>query len=38
MPLLIDDDLKIYNYANDNTLACTECSYDSIKEKLLHIM
>ena len=33
--LLIDNDVQINNYADDNTLLCTGFGYDSVKETLL---
>ena len=35
MLLPIDDELLIFNYADDNILVYTGYSYDSVKEKLL---
>ena len=36
MLLLINDDVQIYNYADDNTLVCSGYNYDDVKDKLLH--
>ena len=36
MLLLIDNDVNIYNYADDNTLLCSGYDYETLKDKLLH--
>ena len=35
MIYIIDDDIDIYNYADDNTLVCSGYVYEDVKEKLL---
>ena len=32
----LDDDINIYNYADDNSLLCSGSDYENVKSKLLH--
>ena len=36
MMFILDDDIDIYNYADDNSLLCAGSDYENVKHKLLH--
>ena len=36
MLMLLDDDIDVYNYADDNSLACTGNDYTEIQQKLVY--
>ena len=36
MMFILDDDINIYNYADDNSLLCSGSDYENVKSKLLH--
>ena len=33
MMFILDDDIDIYNYADDNSLLCSGSDYENVKEK-----
>ena len=37
MMFILDDDINIYNYADDNSLFGSGSDYENVKSKLLHI-
>ena len=36
MMFILDNDIDIYNYADDNSLLCAGSDYENVKHKLLH--
>ena len=36
MMFILDDDIDIYNYADDNSMLCAGSDYENVKHKLLH--
>ena len=38
MMFILDDDINIYNYADDNSLLCSGSDYENVRRKLLRIV